>query len=169
MYKNWYDSHKKSCLINHQGSSDSMESDGACEIFLRSIKSRSLRYTTFVGDGDTGCFGNVNKKCREIFGDEYTIRKEECVGHIQKRMGSGLREYKRKKKDIKLSDGKVAGGKGRLTDKVIDRIQNYFGEAIRNNVGDIDRMESAIWAIFYHMIKDDTNAIRRTAPILPEN
>ena len=37
-------------------------------------------------------------------------------------MGStGLRKLKRKEKGEKLSDGKVLGGKGRLTDKVIGK------------------------------------------------
>ena len=36
-YINWSELHKPFCLINHSGSSDSMESDGTCEIFLRSI------------------------------------------------------------------------------------------------------------------------------------
>ena len=48
-------------------------------------------------------------------------------------MGSGLRELKRKRKGEKLSDGKLLGGKGRLTDKIIDKTRNYYGEAVRNN------------------------------------
>ena len=34
-----------------------MEKEGAKEIFLRSIDKYKLKYTTFVGDGDSGCFG----------------------------------------------------------------------------------------------------------------
>ena len=68
-------------------------------------------------------------------------------------MGStGLRKLKRKQKGEKLSDGKVLGGKGRLTDKVIGKIQNNYGEAVQNSTGDIERMQSSIWAIFKHMI-----------------
>ena len=37
-YINWWELHKPSCLINHSGSSNSIESEGACEIFLRSIE-----------------------------------------------------------------------------------------------------------------------------------
>ena len=33
-----------------------------------------------------------------------TINKEECVGHVQKRIGRALREYKRKLKGKKLDE-----------------------------------------------------------------
>ena len=154
----WFDSHQEACLINHQGSSDSMEADGTSEIFLRSIERGNLKYTTFVGDGDTGSFGKVRKSCQEVYGDRYLVVKEECVGHIQKRMGTGLRELKRKKKGIKLADGKTIGGRNRLTDKIADKMQNNYGEAIRNNPENIVAMERAIWAIYNRMIKHDTDS-----------
>ena len=67
-----------------------------------------------------------------VFGkDSYLIEKEECIGHVQKRMGAGLIELKRKMKEEKLDDGKGIGGKGRLTEKRIAEIQNNFGYAIR--------------------------------------
>ena len=45
-------------------------------------------------------------------------------------MGSGLKELKRIRKGEKLSDGKLlGGGKVRLTNKIIDKMQKY-GEAI---------------------------------------
>ena len=141
-YGQWYEKHKATCQINHSGSSDSMEKAGATEIFLRSIDSRGLKYCTFVGDGDTGTYGIVRDKCKQVYGDEYPVTKEECVGHIQKRMGSALREYKRKKQGIKLADGKSVGGKGRLTDVLVDKMQNYFGEAIRRNNDSLEGMLS---------------------------
>ena len=35
----------------------------------------------------------------------------------------------------KLKDGLGVGGKGRITVIFIDRLQNYYGGAIRNNIG----------------------------------
>ena len=86
-YKEWSKEHKNSCQINHIGSSGEMETSGAVEMFLRSISELSLKYTTFIGDGDTGCFGKVMKKCEELYGESYKVVKEECVGHIQKTYG----------------------------------------------------------------------------------
>ena len=150
-YLDWKEAHKDNCQVNHFGSSESMETNGAVEIFLRSIDKRSLRYTLFVGDGDSSCFGTV----KEALKDLYCVEKEECVGHIQKRMGSALRTFKKDHKGRKLADGKGVGGKGRLTDKVIDKIQNHYGNAIRRNGGDLKQMKNDIWAIYYHMIRDD--------------
>ena len=40
-----------------------------------------------------------------------------------------------KKSKGKLKDGKAVGGKGhRLSDKTIDKLQEYYGKAIRSNV-----------------------------------
>ena len=72
-------------------------------------KKRNLIYNMFVGDGDTGSFAGVKEACYQKYGDLYSVVEEECVGHIQKRMGSGLREYKQKMKSIPLKDGKGVG------------------------------------------------------------
>ena len=119
-----------------------------------------MRRYGFVGDGDTGGFGKVQSKLKDVYGDEYVIIKEECAGHIQKRMGSGLREYKRKIRGLKLADGLSVGGrKGRLVDKLIDKIQNYYGEAIRSHANDLDGMVNAILAIYKQIIVDDSQSL----------
>ena len=41
-------------------------------------------------------------------------------------------------------------GKGKLTDKVVNLMQNYFGLAIRQNQGDLYGMKKAIWVILWH-------------------
>jgi hypothetical protein len=61
------------------------------------------------------------------------IIKLECIGHIQKRMGKRLRNFRIEMKGKKLSDGKGVSGNGRLTDKQIDSLQFYYGKAIRDN------------------------------------
>ena len=130
-YQQWMENH--SCDINHSGSSDSMETAAAVEMFSRSVGKQNLKYTTFVEDGDSSCFAHVKEPCFNKYGQGYIVVKEECDGHIQKRIGRALREYKRKHTGIKLSDNKSVGGPKRLTDLMIDRIQNYYGQAIRNN------------------------------------
>ena len=44
------------CIVNHKGSAPAMERDGTIKIFQRSMSTRNLQYTTFVGDGDTKSF-----------------------------------------------------------------------------------------------------------------
>ncbi|GFU03601.1 uncharacterized protein TNCV_2896991 [Trichonephila clavipes] len=53
---------------------------------------------------------------KDIYGKN-TVAKYECIGHIQKRVGTKLRKLKSKRKDL--------GGRGKLTDAFIDKLQNY--------------------------------------------
>ena len=67
------------------------------------------------------------------------ITQLECVSPVQKYLGSRLRSLK-KKPVRNLDDGKGIGGNGRLTDKLINKLQVYYGKAIRQNTHDIDYM-----------------------------
>ena len=149
--EDWKKAHKSTCGINHTQSSGAMEKEAVVEMFINSIERRKLKYGEYVGDGHTNSFGAVVHALTEKYGDGYSIMKEDCIGHIQKRMGAALRNYKSECRGTKLPDGKTVGGAGRLTDKAIDQMQTYYGYAIRNNVG-IEDIACAIWAIYYHMI-----------------
>ena len=153
-FKAWKTSHVATCQINHTTSSEDMEASAAVEMFGRSVENVSLKYTTFVGDGDSSCYGRVKEAMAAKYGETYSVVKEECVGHVQKRMGTALRKYKKDMKGRKLADGKGVGGAGRLTDKVIDRIQNYYGNAIKENSGNLNGMKDSINAIKCHMIEN---------------
>ena len=168
-YKQWKDKHQYVCPINHKGSSGEMETKGAIRLFMRSIKQRSLKYTTMVGDGDTGCFGSVREALKREFGDAYEIEKEECIGHIQKRLGKNLRDLKAHYKGKKLDDGKGLGSIGRLTDKVIDKMQNHYGSAIRGNKGKLDQMHDAIQAILKHMVKEEGKSLEEQHDLCPKD
>ncbi|GFU50554.1 uncharacterized protein TNCV_4884171 [Trichonephila clavipes] len=99
-----------------------MEAFGAFRIFERSLIQRDLQYTDYYGDGDSKGFLQV----KDIYG-ENSVTKLECIGHIKIRVGSRLRKLKKNTKGL--------GGKGKLTDKFIDKLQNYYGIAIHSNVG----------------------------------
>ena len=157
-YQKWYDSHQPDCHINHSKSSGSMGVDSALDIFIRSIERRRLRSTTYVGDGDTSSFAVVRDKMLDVYGTDYTVVKEDCVGHIQKRMGSRLRHYKMLMGSHRLPDGNTVGGKGRLTNVVIDSFQNYYGNAVRNNPNCLITMKNAVWAIYYHSISGENES-----------
>ena len=62
----------------------------------------------------------------------HRVVKLDCVGHVQKRIGKALRDVQQQKG--KLSDGKPVGGRpGRLTKPAVEKLQKYYGRAIRNN------------------------------------
>ena len=79
--------------------------------------------------------------------------------------GRDLRSLKKRLGKTFLSDGKGIGGKGRLTDKVIDNyLQVYYGKAIRNNTHSIKDMENAVLAIFHHTRSTDANPDHKLCP-----
>ena len=101
-----------------------------------------LWYKTYVGNGDTQSYADVVKSdpCPGLH-----IRKGECVGNVQKHVGTRLQALKANKKGLKLSDGKTLSGKGRLTEKVINTLKNYYGMAIRQNKGKHLEMKKGSW------------------------
>ena len=123
-----------------------MESKGAVTMFKRYIAFNQLRYKTYVGDGDTSSYKAVVDS--KPFAD-MDPKKDECIGHVQKRVGSRLHRLKKTCKE-KLSDGKPMGGKGRLTDKIINELQNSMGMAIRQNIGNLYAMKKSVAALLYH-------------------
>ena len=96
--------------------------------------------------------------------DNVEIQKLECVGHVQKRMGTRIRRLKASYKKQKLSDGKGLDGRGRLTDDMIDRIQNYYGMAIRQNTTNVSDMRKTVWALFFHVSSTDENPQHMLCP-----
>ncbi|GFW87673.1 uncharacterized protein TNCV_4486381 [Trichonephila clavipes] len=136
---------------NYKGSSGNMEAVGAFRIFERSLIKRDLQYTEYYGDCDSKGFLQV----KDIYG-ENSVTKLECIGHIQKRVGSRLRKLKK--------NTKVLGGKGKLTDKFIDKLQNYYGIAIRRNIGCLKKMQSAVIAAFFHCCSSNQNPMHGQCP-----
>ncbi|GFT04692.1 uncharacterized protein TNCV_334411 [Trichonephila clavipes] len=62
-----------------------------------------------TGDGDTKTFNALSEN--KPYGDDHLIQKIECIGHVQKRLGTRLRKLKLVYSKKKLSDGKTIGGK----------------------------------------------------------
>ena len=100
-----------------------MESAGTCRIWQCLEEKNKLRYTTFLGDGYSKSFSAVSKEL------SYPVAKIDCVRHVQKRLGTRLRNLVEKEK---FADGSGLGGKGKLTKARIDSMQNYFGQEIRS-------------------------------------
>ena len=71
------------------------------------------------------------------------MQKNEQVGQVQKRLGKPL---------WKLKEKKWIGGEGRLTDSLIDRLQNYYGIAIQSNSGNLAAMKKATYANLFHFV-----------------
>ncbi|GFW39181.1 uncharacterized protein TNCV_1831711 [Trichonephila clavipes] len=142
-----------------------METVGMVRIFQRSLSHRSVRYTSYIGDGDSKTFSSITAS--NPYGEDITVSKIECVGHVQKRMGTRLRKLKQM--SSKLSDGKSIGGKGRLTDRMIDLITTYYGNAIRQNKTCLSDMRKAVRAVYFHIRSSDEEPLHSFCPVGPNS
>lgn len=154
--------HSEDCTANYQGTSGAMEVSGIVDFFQRSQELHNIRYEYYLGDGDSSAFPTVSQL--KPYGPDFKIKKLECVGHVQKRMGSRLRKLKSKMSKIKLADDKTIGGKGRLTEANINTIQLYYGLAIRRNTASLEAMRQAVWAEYFHLISSNDEPAHALCP-----
>ena len=88
--------------------------------------------------------------------DGIEMEKKECIGHVQKKVGTALHKLKRENPGL--------GGKGKLTDSQIDKLQNYYGIAIRSNVGNLAGMKKAIHASLMHCASTEQRPLHDHCP-----
>lgn len=84
-FENWFEEHQEQCTKNHFGSAGKMEVDAILEMFHRSEEKYQVKYTTYIGDGDSKTFKAIldTQPYNDII-----VKKKECVGHVEKRMGT---------------------------------------------------------------------------------
>ncbi|GFX00940.1 uncharacterized protein TNCV_4579061 [Trichonephila clavipes] len=155
----WYEGHKSECDINHLGSSTSMEMEAALTLCKRST-SLGFRYITVLSDGDCKTFNYLCGK--KVYGPDIVIKKEECINHVSKRLGTALRftvKYCR-------AQGISLGGKahGSLKEVTIKKITTYYQKAILRNKGDVNAMKTAIYATLLHSISTDAKPQHSKCP-----
>ncbi|KYQ47031.1 hypothetical protein ALC60_13943 [Trachymyrmex zeteki] len=132
-FDEWYDTHKDSCSSNHD------------ETF-------GVKYSNYIGDGDSKTFLGILKV--NPYGDECPVIKNECVEHVQKRMG--IRLWNIKKKNL--------GGKNRLTEAVIKKLTIFYGLAIRRHQDSVEDMKNAIFATLNHYCSTDVKPRHEKCP-----
>ena len=70
-----------------------MDSAAAVDIWKRSISTHNLVYDTYIGDGDSSSYKNLVKS--DPYNGLSIVRKEECLGHVQKRLKKHLHKKSR--------------------------------------------------------------------------
>ncbi|XP_075547627.1 uncharacterized protein LOC142582108 [Dermacentor variabilis] len=148
----WKENHV--CQKNTDANSSRMEVEAALILFRRSLERNDLRYTV-VCDGDSRTFQAL---CEDKAYGFITFNKEDCINHVKKRMGTALRTLVSKSRR-----SKPIGGKGGLTQDLIKKLTNYYGMAIRNN-SEVDDMQRAIMATFYHITSTDKDPHHELCP-----
>ncbi|EZA51573.1 hypothetical protein X777_09740 [Ooceraea biroi] len=152
-YLQWYEEHKEQCLANHSGSAGKMEVDAIKEMFTRSEEKFEVKYGNYIGDGDSKTYKAILDL--NTYGDDFQVVKSECIGYIEKRMGTRLRNLKKTEK---------LGGKGKLTNVLIKKLTKYYGLAIRRNIDSADEMAKAIMVTYYHLCSTNEKPMHHNCP-----
>ena len=91
----WKANHVTEYSANYAGSAPRMETEGAMRIFKRSVEKHGMRYVKYYGDGDSKSF----EKVEHIY-PGVVVKKMECIGHYQKRVGNRLRKLRARTKGL---------------------------------------------------------------------
>ena len=102
-FQQWLETHTE-CNKNYNSTSGGME-DTAAEILWNRSLERGYRYTTIVSDGDAKTFSHLTDL--QVYGN-VVLRKEECINHVSKRLGTALRKLSASGK----KSGVTLGGRG---------------------------------------------------------
>ena len=119
-----------------------MEVEGARAIFKRSVQLHGFQYTEMLGNGDAKTHAAL---LAEDPYEGYPTEKIDCVNHVTKRLGTALRNLVQTRK----AQHAPIHGRGKLT------LTNYYGWAIKDNSGDLEALERAVWASFFHTMSSD--------------
>lgn len=111
----------------------------SCFIFSSCHSYILFKYINYIGDEDSKTYSGIINSAPYV---DTVVTKKECIGYVQKWMGSRLRECKKKNKNL--------GGRNKLTGKMIDKLTTYYGLAIRRNCNSVENMKNAIWATYEH-------------------
>lgn len=158
----WKKKHEElgECNINFDGSSNAMEKEVAGILWRRSEQECKMRYTVMLGDGDAKTFDYLVGE--EIYGEGVELVKEECTNHVEKRLGTALRNLVQTEK----ARGVTLGGRGQATLKVdnINKLQSYYRLAIQKNAPDVQAMRNAILATIHHANSTDSKPNHKYCP-----
>ena len=89
------------------------------------------------------------------------MEKLEYSSHIQKRVGCRFKKVKKRKKGF--------GGKRKLTYKFIDKLQKYYGIAIRRNIENLKNMQYAVIAEFFYCCSSNNKPMHGQSPSGPDS
>ena len=171
----WQEHHfqKNKCSANHQGPAGNMEVSSIVSMFQRSFEKYGLRYKNYIGDEDSKTYSGILNA--EPYGENFEINIKECVGRVQKWVGTHLCDLvnktveEKKPRRVKQSEKKTLSEKGNLTGKLIDKLTDYYGLAIRRNSDSVQKMKDAIRATYFHYDSTDKNPQHDKCPSGPDS
>jgi len=131
--------------------------DGIIEMFQRSLQNYNVKYAFYIGDGNTKTFKSLLETAP--YGDDFIVKKKECVLHVKKRMYRRVKEAKKQLTQLKKAQKQVESkdkkakrkkkGKSQpktatLTNKVMQDLFLYYGLAIQRHPDSVENMRKEI-------------------------
>lgn len=113
---------------NTNASSSEMETDIILEGFLKAEQTHGVRYTKFIGDGDSSVFPTLRESVPKWGRD---IQKVECANHACKCYRSSLEKL--------VSDNPSYKGRGGLTEKMRKHLTSAARCAIKMRSKELNR------------------------------
>ena len=120
------------CFQNWNGSSAAMKTDIIVEGFKKCEQQHGIRYTTFIGDGESSVYSSLI----EAVPWGYSITKVECANHSLKCYRSALEKL--------VHDNPPYKGKGKLTESMRKRLIKPARCAIISRSNENNRREAII-------------------------
>jgi hypothetical protein len=137
-----------------------MEPRGTVEIVKGIYERTGVKITNFLGDGDSRAFKEASAYAwslpRKV---RWIMTKLDCVNHVAKRIGTGLRNAVKTTKPTDENGKKLKGlgGRGGLTVKAINKIQSFYNFIIHECVGNPEKMSEWTLAMFDHISSSDAD------------
>lgn len=141
------------------------------------VKVENYVILSLLGDGDCSSYNTLcaMNDGNGIYGEGIPVRKEKCVNHFHKRMGTAIRKLvdestvEHTTKKGKKINKRLFTGKGKFTKGVIEKLQDYYGRAVRRNQGKtVKEMADDIWSTYYHVISSDAVPFHHKCPFTEE-
>ena len=127
------------------------EAECARRLWRRSEEENHLCYTTMLCDRDSKSYDSV--VADSPYDAAVKIEKKHCINHVSKRKGKVLRDLIALSKSQKES----ISSRGKFTQEKVNKIQIYYGRAIKDNVGNIPLLKTCIFTILLHFSSSDKN------------
>ena len=141
-YSSFCAEHGAVCTANFMGTSQAMEGAIAIKLWKRSVAQNQLVYTTYIGDGDSSSYKKLVES--NPYEGLETVRKEECLGHVQKRL----------KKHLK----KASPTSPAVTKSKVERVGHLYAlVVVRNRGNSAATIQQALFNLVDHLGEQHSN------------
>ncbi|GBN06428.1 hypothetical protein AVEN_78124-1 [Araneus ventricosus] len=104
-----------------------------------------------LSDGDSKTYQDLLEL--DVYNDSMNISKEECLNHVAKRLGTGLRNKVEEWRSKCVTNG--GRKQGSLKESTIFKHSNFYRKAMKESVTDVQKMKTAIFASLFHNSSTD--------------